>query len=131
MSEVHLGAFLKSRAATRRVGSVTIGGQKIWMRNMLKSERVRIQRMYVDPKTGENTRPDAPEARQSLFLINSIVDSDNVDVLTFLETEDNIELFKHLDPIDADVLNELMSRLSFASSEDIAKNFQLTLTPVA
>lgn len=98
---------------------------------MLKSERVRIQRMYVDPKTGENTRPDAPEARQSLFLINSIVDSDNVDVLTFLETEDNIELFKHLDPIDADVLNELMSRLSFASSEDIAKTFQPTLTPVA
>lgn len=98
---------------------------------MLKSERVRIQRMYVDPKTGENTRPDAPEARQSLFLINSIVTDNTSTMLKFEETEDNIELFKHLDPIDSDVLNELMMTLSFASSEDIAKNFNMTLTPVA
>jgi len=129
MSEVDLGAFLSGRAANRRFGHVTIGGRKIWMRNMLKSERVRIQRMYVDPKTGENTRPDAPEARQSLFLINSIVTEEGSNTLSFSEKEDNIELFKHLDPIDSDVLNELMMALSFASSEDIAKNFQLTLTP--
>lgn len=119
---------LKARSGVRQYGYVDLEGLvegktvRVWMRSLMADERQRVRRMFLNDD-GDDTRPDAGEARQAAMWCESIVTGQGSNELEFdSRSEEDLALLLHLPSRDHDALSHLLGDLSYLSEAETTKN---------